>query len=210
MPLIKMQHTGNQSAWALWFISETEQEFTSINDERPDSTIINSSKRLEWQAGRVLLRQLAEEFDLDYQGTLKNEFGKPYLKNLTHHISLSHSFPYVAAQIDPLHEIGIDLEQPKSKLLNIAHRILSPTELMDAGSDVVKHCVYWCAKETMYKAYGKKGLHFSNQLNVNPFQLLNAGDLQGKINANDHSFNLPMTYIIQPDYVLVYTKTESS
>jgi len=209
MPLIKMQHTGNQSAWALWFISETEQEFTSINDERPDSTIINSSKRLEWQAGRVLLRQLAEQFDLDYQGTVKNEFGKPYLKNLTHHISLSHSFPYVAAQIDPLHEIGIDLEQPKSKLLNIAHRILSPTELMDAGSDVVKHCVYWCAKETMYKAYGKKGLHFSNQLNVNPFQLLNAGDLQGKINANDRSFDLPMTYIIQPDYVLVYTKTES-
>jgi len=209
MPLIKMQHTGNQSAWALWFISETEQELTSINDERPDSTIINSSKRLEWQAGRVLLRQLAEQFDLDYQGTVKNEFGKPYLKNLTHHISLSHSFPYVAAQIDPLHEIGIDLEQPKSKLLNIAHRILSPTELMDAGSDVVKHCVYWCAKETMYKAYGKKGLHFSNQLNVNPFQLLNAGDLQGKINANDRSFDLPMTYIIQPDYVLVYTKTES-
>ncbi len=167
------------------------------------------SKRLEWQAGRVLLRQLAEQFDLDYQGTVKNEFGKPYLKNLTHHISLSHSFPYVAAQIDPLHEIGIDLEQPKSKLLNIAHRILSPPELMDAGSDVVKHCVYWCAKETMYKAYGKKGLHFSNQLNVNPFQLLNAGDLQGKINANDRSFDLPMTYIIQPDYVLVYTKTES-
>jgi len=209
MPLIKMQHTGNQSAWALWFISETEQEFTSMIDERPDSTIINASKRVEWLAGRILLRQLAEEFNLDYQGTVKNEFGKPYLKNLTHHISLSHSFPYVAAQIDPLHEIGIDLEQPKSKLLNIAHRILSPTELMDAGSDVVKHCVYWCAKETMYKAYGKKGLHFSDQLNVNPFQLLNAGDLQGKINTNDNSFDLPMTYIIQPDYVLVYTKTES-
>jgi 4'-phosphopantetheinyl transferase len=209
MPLIKMQNTGNQSAWALWFISEKEDELSSIIEERPETGIINTSKRLEWLAGRVLLQQLVQEAGLDYQGTVKNEFGKPYLKNLPHYISLSHSFPYVAAQIDPQQEIGIDLEQPKSKLLNIAHRILSPSELIDAGNNVVKHCVYWCAKETMYKAYGKRGLHFSDQLNVKPFVLLNAGDLQGKINADDSSRDLTMTYIIQPDYVLVHTKTES-
>jgi 4'-phosphopantetheinyl transferase len=209
MPLIKMQNTGNQSAWALWFISETEQEFNSIIEERPETSIINSTKRLEWLAGRLLLKQLAEQSGFDYQGTTKNEFGKPFLKNLPHHISLSHSFPYVAAQIDLQHEIGIDLEQPKPKLLSIANRVLSPVELLDAGNDVVKHCVYWCAKETMYKAYGKKGLHFSDQLNVKPFVLLNAGDLYGKINANDGSRDLTMAYIIQPDYVLVHTKTES-
>jgi 4'-phosphopantetheinyl transferase len=208
MPLIKMQTTGRQSAWALWFISESEQEFNTSIEERPELTIINTTKRLEWLAGRVLLQQLTEQFGLDYQGTTKNEFGKPFLKNLPHHISLSHSFPYVAAQIDLHFEIGIDLEQPKSKLLNIAHRVLSPTELLDAGTDIVKHCVYWCAKETMYKAYGKRGLHFSNQLLVKPFELLRAGDLYGKINANDCSRDLSMTYLIQPDYVLVLTKTQ--
>lgn len=208
MPLIKMQTTGHQSAWALWFISEKEQEFISTTEERPESTIINATKRLEWLAGRVLLQQVTEQFGLEYQGTTKNEFGKPFLKNLPHHISLSHSFPYVAAQIDLHFEIGIDLEQPKSKLLNIAHRVLSPTELIDAGTDIVKHCVYWCAKETMYKAYGKKGLHFSDQLQVMPFELLRAGDLYGKIKANDRSRDLAMTYLIQPDYVLVLTKTQ--
>jgi 4'-phosphopantetheinyl transferase len=208
MPLIKIQSTGEQSAWALWFISEEEQEFTSIIAEQPDSTVLNSIKRLEWLAGRILLRQLTEHFGLEYAGTIKDEFGKPFLKNLPHHISLSHSFPYVAAQIDLHQEIGIDLEQPKSKLLNIAHRILSPTELLDAGSDVIKHCVYWCAKETMYKAYGKKGLHFSDQLQIKPFVLLNAGDIYGRIHANGKSRDLTMTYLIQPDYVLVYTKTQ--
>jgi 4'-phosphopantetheinyl transferase len=209
MPLIKIQNTGNQSAWALWFISETEQEFTSVLEEQPESAIINTTKRLEWLAGRMLLQQLTDQFGLDYHGTIKDEFGKPFLKNLPHHISLSHSYPYVAAQIDLNHEIGIDLEQPKSKLLNIAHRVLSPSELIDAGSDITKHCVYWCAKETMYKAYGKKGLHFSDQLQVNPFTLLNAGDLYGKITVNDYSRDLIMTYLIQPDYVLVFTKTHS-
>lgn len=209
MPLIKIQKTGNQSAWALWFISETEQEFTSHIDERPELSITSPMKRLEWLAGRVLLQQLVEQSGLEYQGTIKNEFGKPFLKNLPHHISLTHSFPYVAAQIDLHHEIGIDLEQPKSKLLKIAHRVLSPAELMDAGSDVVKHCVYWCAKETMFKAYGKRGLHFSNQLQVKPFVLLNAGDIYGKINTDNNSRELTMSYLIQPDYVLVHTKTQS-
>lgn len=210
MPLIKIQNMGKQSAWAIWFISEEEQEFTSLMEERPDSTIMNFTKRLEWLAGRALLRQLSEHVGIDYVGTTKDEFGKPFLIKHPHHISLTHSFPYVAAQIDLQDEIGIDLEQPKSKLLTIAHRILSPTELMDAGHDVIKHCVYWCAKETMYKAYGKKGLHFSNQLQVKPFVLLNAGDIYGRINANEISRDLTMTYLIQPDYVLVHTKPQST
>lgn len=209
MPLIKIQNTGNQSAWALWFISETEQEFYAMSKERAESTMINPIKRLEWIAGRVLIQQLVEQLGLQHQGIIKDEFGKPYLKNLSHHISLSHSFPYVAAQIDLHQEIGIDLEQPKSKLLNIAHRVLSPSELEDAGDNVIKHCVYWCAKETMYKAYGKKGLHFSDQLQVKPFVLVHSGDIHGRINVNGNSLDFTMTYLIQPDYVLVYTKTKS-
>ena len=209
MPLIKIQRTGNQSAWALWFISENEEELISIIKERPESTIIHSTKRLEWLAGRTLLQQLTEHLGLEYYGTIKDEFGKPFLKDHLHHISLSHSFPYVAAQIDVHHEIGIDLEQPKAKLLTIAHRILAPSELTDAGTDVVKHCVYWCAKETMYKAYGKKGLSFLDQLRVEPFTLKNTGDIYGKISANGNSRQLAMNYLIQPDYVLVHTKTHS-
>jgi phosphopantetheinyl transferase len=208
MPLIKIQPISNQSAWALWFISEKERELISSFNEIPESSIVHPIKRLEWLAGRMLLQQLTAQFGLQYFGTTKNEYGKPFLKNYEHHISLSHSFPYVAAQIDLHHEIGIDLEQPKAKLLTIAHRILAPTELKDAGTDVVKHCVYWCAKEAMYKVYGKKGLFFLDQLEIKPFILKNSGDLYGTIHTNESHRNLEMTYLIQPDYVLVHTKTQ--
>ncbi len=210
MPLTKIQNTGNQCGWALWHISESENEFTAVTDERPETTVVNATKRLEWLAGRALLRQLAQQSGLEYRGTIKNESGKPFLKHLPHHISLSHSFPYVAAQIDLHHAVGIDLEQPKPKLLTIAHRVLSPSELSDAGMDVVKHCVYWCAKETMYKVYGKRGLHFSAHIYVNPFILKQAGDLYGKINLNGSSREIEMIYTIQSDYVLVHTKTKQS
>jgi 4'-phosphopantetheinyl transferase len=208
MPLIKIQDTGKQCGWVLWFISEKEEEIALLLKENPDSSIVHNIKRLEWLAGRLALQHLTKYFGLEYEGTMKDEFGKPYLKNLPHHISLSHSFPYVAAQIDLNHEIGIDLEQPKSKLLTIAHRILSPDELADAGTDVVKHCVYWCAKESLYKAYGKKGLFFSGHIYVEPFTLKNTGDIHGRINFEEDKREFTMTYVIQPDYVLVHTKTQ--
>lgn len=206
MPLMKIQKMGKQSAWALWFISETEAELETATSERPEATIINANKRIEWLAGRVLLKTLVEYCGMEYDGIEKDEFGKPFLKTHPHLISLSHSFPYVAAQIDPHVAVGIDLEQPKAKLLTIAHRVLSEQEQQDAGKDVVKHCVYWCAKEAMYKTYGKRGLAFADNLIVSPFSLQRVGDLHGKIDTTGYSKELTLMYTIQPDYVLVHIK----
>lgn len=206
MPLMKIQKDDAQSGWALWFISEGEAELGSLTGENADPAIVSGTKRLEWLAGRLLLRTLVEQCGMDFYGLEKDEYGKPYLKNLPHQISLSHSYPYVAAQINPTLAVGIDLEQPKSKLLNIASRVLSPAELTDAGTNVLKHCVYWCAKEALYKSYGKRGLHFAVHLSVKPFTLMRSGELSGKIQVNGFKRELTLTYSIQPDYVLVCTK----
>jgi phosphopantetheinyl transferase len=102
--------------------------------------------------------------------------------------------------------VGIDLEQPRKKLLAIAPRILSSTELKDAGDDVLKHCVIWCAKEALFKIHGKGGLHFSNQLNVQPFPLHEEGTLVGIISDNGNAMSVELNYEVSPDFVLVYTK----
>jgi 4'-phosphopantetheinyl transferase len=207
MPLLKIQKTDKQSGWALWFITEQESELTEASGEQVDSSIVSYTKRLEWLAGRALLKSLVEQCGLEFYGITKDEFGKPFLKGYPHPISLSHSYPYVAAQIDIKVEVGIDLEQPKSKLLNIANRVLSATEFQDAGNNVVKHCIYWCAKEAMYKSYGKRGLHFADHLLITPFELKRSGDLAGRIIANGTQRELELAYSVQPDYVLVHTKT---
>ena len=103
--------------------------------------------------------------------------------------------------------MGIDIEQPKEKLLRVAPRVLSNTEEEDAGSDIIKHCVYWCAKEAMYKIYGKRGLHFNSQLNLDPFELKRSGSLTGYIRANGIPTVVSLGYIVRGDYVLVYTKS---
>jgi 4'-phosphopantetheinyl transferase len=206
MPLLKIENTGKESGMATWLIEESEQELAFYAFEQCPDEIINPQKRLEWLAGRVLIKTLTEQNGLAYGGIHKDEFGKPFLRDLSHHIALSHSFPHVAAQLDERQSVGIDLEQPKEKLLAIAPRILSPTELKDAAADIVKHCIYWCAKEAMYKIYGKKGLHFSHQLNIEPFERNVAGFLKGTITVNEQKQNVDLVYQTEPHFVLVYTK----
>jgi phosphopantetheinyl transferase len=206
MPLVKSEMTGKESAWGLWQITETEEELAFQALESCPEDVVAPSKRKEFLAGRALVKSLVELVGSEYSGIRKNEQGKPYLKDLPFEISLSHSSPYVAAQIHREAAVGIDIEQPKEKLLRVAPRILSDSEEADAGDDIVKHCVYWCAKEAMYKLYGKRGLHFNNQLNVDPFELKRSGELQGYIRANGIPSLVALGYLIKDDYVLVYTK----
>lgn len=207
MPLFNIESTGAESGMAIWLIEESEQELAFMSSEQCPEDIISPQKRLEWLAGRVLIRRLVEHHSLFYSGIHKDEFGKPYLRELNHHISLSHSYPHVAAQLDANQPVGIDLEQPKEKLLAISHRVLSPVELSDAAKDLNKHCVYWCAKEALYKIYGKRGLHFSDQLNIAPFKIDLAGFLKGTITVKEQKQSVNLIYRIEQDFVLVYTKT---
>ncbi len=206
MPLREFHQIGMQSGWAVWHITESESQLSNgIIGSAPEE-IVNEKKRLEWLASRQLILTLCNHLGLRFFGLRKDEFGKPFLEKYPHHLSLSHSFPFVAAQVDYDHPVGIDLEQPRQKLLNIAPRIMSSAELKDAGSDIIKHCVYWCAKETMFKIHGIGGLHFSNQLNVTPFLLQEEGNLIGIISEKNTETKVELCYEVNPDFVLVYTK----
>jgi phosphopantetheinyl transferase len=208
MPLQEL-HSSKWGSIALWHITEDEAtlEKQLLNDNCP-ADIVSPQKRLEWISGRILIQHLAVSANIPFHGIRKDEFGKPFLKKSNHHISLSHSYPYVAAQIHPDRSVGIDIEQPKQKLLKIAPRILDAIELKDAGTDIVKHCIYWCAKEALYKVYGKRGLLFTNHLHVKPFGLGESGELKGWIDANESQSFVDLCYIATKDYVLVHSKPD--
>jgi 4'-phosphopantetheinyl transferase len=205
MPLYKLKNTGTESAWGIWKVEESAEELAFTAFEEAPEGIVHLTKRLEWLASRVLVRTLLEQNGLPYSGIHKDEYGKPFLRELPHHISLSHAYPYVAVQVDKNKPVGIDIEQPTEKLLRIAPRVLSLEELDNAGSDIRKHCVYWCAKEALYKVYGKRGLHFASQLLVEPFILEEKGDLKGKITVREEKLNVALSYEIESEFIVVYT-----
>lgn len=204
MPLENL-HKGTHAAWALWKIEEDESDLAArvAPFESAPSVITNPFKRLEHLAGRVLIKQLAHVFNLEFAGLTKDEFGKPFLKNHTWPISLSHSYPYVAAAIHQFQPIGIDLEQPKQKLLRVAPRVLHSQELADAGDDVVKHCIYWCSKEALVKIHGKKNLIFAQNLLIEPFSRKKDGQLIGRIIVNKAETAVTLSYFVHTNYVVV-------
>ncbi|NOS91391.1 MAG: 4'-phosphopantetheinyl transferase superfamily protein, partial [Cyclobacteriaceae bacterium] len=153
MPLHKIEQY-NQGGWGIWHIEETEEELAFDAFEQAPLELVSTTKRLEWLTARVLIRHLIEQNNFAYNGLIKDKFGKPFLRDLSLQISLTHSFPFVAAQWHKMLPVGIDLEQPKEKLLKVGPRVLSAEEWKDANSDQTKLCIYWCAKEALYKNYG--------------------------------------------------------
>lgn len=204
MPLVDHEIHSNR-AWGLWKLEEKEEFLCNQVSEYESipGTITHSQKRLEYIAGRVLVKELLTRLGLTFYGITKNQYGKPFLKQQSHHITLSHSYPYVTALVDENKEVGIDLEQVKSKLLIVAPRVLHLDELKDAGEDPTKHCIYWCAKETLLKLHGKKNLILSENLLIMPFSVQNKGNLIGRIIANGEETIVPLHYRLINDFVLV-------
>lgn len=197
----------NQSArhaWACWEITESEPELQAqLNPfNPPPSHLAHPHKRLEWLAVRNCLQQLLPELNYSFQGLTRDFHGKPGLIGIPLAVSLSHSYPWVAVRICPT-LAGLDIEQFKPAILRVAPRVFSPTECKDAGSDLVKNIVYWCAKETLIKIYGKKDLTLATQLAIKPFALAAEGLLSGSILATPESRDYELYYKVNSDFVLI-------
>lgn len=207
MPLETIENSPD-IIWGLWKITEDERTLAAEVDpfETVPEHITNKSKRLEFISARVLVKHLLKCRDAEFRGLRKDEFGKPFLIGLDFQISLSHSYPYVAAVIHLQQAVGIDVEQPKEKLLKIAPRILHTTEQLDAGRNVVKHCIYWCAKESLVKIHGKKDLVFAENLRIDPFEQLDHGDLIGRIIVDNEETAVLLQYFVYDYFVLVVNK----
>jgi 4'-phosphopantetheinyl transferase len=196
--------SGSDTVWGLWKIQEEEKALEdNVPLDKIPAGLTNPLKRLEFFAGRALIKSLLCEWQTEYKGLRKDAYGKPFLADTSIHISLSHSYPYVAAILHRHKNVGIDLEQPKKKLLRIAARVLAENELTDAGEDVVKHCIYWCAKETLIKIYGKKHLAFAKNLLIDPFVRSQSGALVGRIVADNTETAIPLQYIVSDNFVVV-------
>jgi phosphopantetheinyl transferase len=204
---IESIETSPHRAWTLWKITEDEAALRDLwgMPEEPPVYLTHPQKRLEWYTGRIAIRKSMEALGLSFTGLVKDEFGKPYPAGHAHQLSVSHSYPYVAAVVDVV-RVGIDLEQPKDKLLRIAPRVLHANELANAGTDLVKHCIYWCAKEALIKFYGKKDLTLAEHLIISPFERQNEGDIVGRIIVKHTESVIPLYYRVYPNFVVAFTK----
>jgi len=207
MPLLKIQDVESNCAWAVWRIQETVVELEALVDFTLETDeylqVSNEVKRKEWLAGKLLLKKLSSHFGLDYKGIFKDANGKPFLNESKVHISVSHSNEYVACIAHKDHCVGIDVEPLKSKILKIKQKFLSEEELAWAGNSLEILTMAWCAKESLYKMIGLKGVIFGKDLKLKPF-VKEANTISAEIVFGSIKASTSLRVEKLGDYTLVY------
>jgi 4'-phosphopantetheinyl transferase len=170
MPLIQHIKTEENGQLAVWHITENEAFFSEklplTDTDRAELDGLKGHRRLEGFAGRYLV-QLMVDFK---HKVVKDAFGKPHLAGSDLHISITHSSHFVAAIISP-NAVGIDIQDVTPRLDRIAWRVMNENKLqqLDKTHRLDHLHTYWCAKESLYKAYGWRGLDFRKNIVIEPF-----------------------------------------
>ena len=143
-------------------------------------------RKAEWLATRALLKQMiGSAFKISYTSS-----GKPLLQHsLYHYISITHSREFVAVFIHQNKEIGIDIESRNRNYSPILKKYLSDLELCQIKENTVIPCLYWCAKEALFKLVEEDGIDFKKQL-----EMLSHDPDRGLLLARYISANREKTY----------------
>jgi len=213
MPIELKLNNDSEIELSIWKVTETESYFEhKLEIHNPEEEIIDklsNRKRLEWLSSRYLLhimsgRELRGEF-------VKDEHGKPHLIDSEYHISISHSNNHISV-IASKHLVGIDIQTYVSKISRIKHKFVSESEekYIDESNPNPGLHIIWGAKESLYKAYGKRGLDFKKHIHISALNSSTPkGTFKGKVIKDDYEKNFDLFYHLFDEYILVYAKESS-
>jgi 4'-phosphopantetheinyl transferase len=211
MPITRIKYISPHAVIGIWRLDEPESFFLPnldvfcVDPEQID-LMSHDNRRKEWIAGRYLVYQLTELMHHEFNGVYSDEFGKPHLNNISGHISISHAAPYVVAMLHTQKSCGVDIERIRPKLLKLAPKFLSSSELASSKDEVDNLAVLWGAKEALYKLHGRKQLIFKENLEIPSISFGHKKAIfQGLIKENDVTETVTMQYQIDSDFVLVFS-----
>jgi 4'-phosphopantetheinyl transferase len=197
MSVYQTHRLGADCTAVLWKIEESEDELRArltltVPEQMELFEITHPAQRVEWLACRAAVLALVQPY-WPYSGLYKDEFGKPHLIGLQAHISISHTSGWAAAVLHHSKTVGIDIEPFREQFVRVVPRVLSDEEISHADGDLRRLAVYWCAKEALYKLYGKRQLTFREHLHIEPFAD-GAGLLTGHVRLPDDVRELIIHY----------------
>lgn len=208
MALYLRKKLDNKAEIAVWQITETEEQLTSLssvpNDEMEEISIIrNKNQRMQRLAVRALLNEVFEEkMYLDH-----HDNGKPYLENCVTNISITHTDKYVAIITHDEDDLGIDIESLDRDFSAVEKKVLSEDEIEDLEDDTRNEqlAIYWCAKEAIFKRMSQNRVDLAEQIEVEKFRPKGEGELEATfIHKDGHEEEFELEYMTFDRHVLVW------
>lgn len=136
-----------------------------------DCLISSNEKIRQSLSVRLALQELLKQLGLPIVLLVKDENGRPFLKNDNLHISFSHTRYLVSVALSTAFQVGIDIETTRPQLAVVQSKILTKEESEHVGNSLDKLAIYWCAKEALYKCLMNQQSCNFQKIFVEPFQL---------------------------------------
>ncbi|CAM3386296.1 4'-phosphopantetheinyl transferase family protein [Zobellia roscoffensis] len=172
MPLYKIVKVNKDTKVYIWKVTESEQELSKGIDLTPHcQNRMDGMKSELHRRGFLSIRHLMAEAGYVDADLFYDEFGKPHLKD-GKKISITHSNHFTGIIVSAKHEVGIDIEMQREKILRIAHKFTPIEEYRTiANTDALirKLTIVWGSKEALYKIYAQQGISFIHHINVKDF-----------------------------------------
>ena len=204
MPIKFEKNINNTTRLAVWEITETPEQLADGLLVATPENFAKYTRNIHWLASRRLIQEM-----LNLTGPVleKDVYGKPYIKGSKVKISMSHAGKYAAAMVSKKHLVGCDIEQLNEKIHRVTHKFVREDEraCFIEGHETEAAYMIWSSKESLFKLYGRKEIHFLHNLMIHPFELKDEGIVQATIMKNGISAELNVNYEMLEDYMLTYT-----
>jgi 4'-phosphopantetheinyl transferase len=89
------------------------------------------------------------------------------------------------------HNVGLDLENITPRLKIVEYKFLTEHERTMCEGSLENLCMFWSAKEALYKFYGKRGVHFQKELLIHS---KHTDHLLAEINTELYTKNLKVYF----------------
>ncbi|APU67885.1 4'-phosphopantetheinyl transferase family protein [Christiangramia flava] len=207
MPLFKTITVDQDTKVLIWKVEEP-YEWLAKGIELTD----HCRKRVEGmkseihRRGFMSIRHLMAEAGYDDHDLYYDELGKPHLKD-EHYISITHSFNFTAIIISK-HDVGIDIEKQRDKIMKIANKFTPLDEYHTLANEealIRKLTIVWGAKESVYKLYAQPGLAFLQHINVTDFDFDDA-ETTAKVTFKGQESWYHINFLEFEDFTCVYAQ----
>jgi len=209
MGCITKHYLNEFSILGVWKIEEDldsllELVVLDVDEKKKYKSFSSTSRKLEFLSVRALLADLiGKEAKIVY-----NKNNKPFLKDGSRFISISHSHKLTAILLSTNEKVGIDLEYMSSNIAAIAFKFLNRKEKVAKEQEKRKYHLYihWCAKEALYKICDKEGISIRNNLTIEPFKVQESGEIKGHVRTDKINESFDLYYSKYDNYAIVWTK----
>ena len=208
MPLIQEIRINKHTVLGVWHIIEKVEELEkqiilNENDKEIFLNFNNDKRKLQWLSYRILLKELLPEISTEIE---YDNHGKPKLVGNEINISISHSGDYSVVIVSNSSFVGVDIELIHTKINKVVSKFVNDKDfVVKYKYNNTNNLIYvWCAKEAIYKCYGKTGVSFHQNITITRFKRNNNFTNYGFLNFEDTKKKYLLNHLVFNQYMLVY------